>query len=245
MSDGTLNGLTWNPEQQVLGWHHHDTDGLFESVKVVREGYIDASYFVVKRQINGQTKRFIERMRSREISDIADGFFVDCGLSMDFETAVTTLSGLGHLEGKTVSILADGIEVKGKVVTSGSVTLETAAKKIVVGLPYDFEMQTLNIEAENTQGSKKIVNSFSVKVDKSVLGFSAEGNLSGKQVKYDDKDGEIVNGLFTGDLKFTVNAEASSRAFIKITESRPYPITVLSVTPFIEVTDNASQEREA
>lgn len=242
MSDGTLNALTYYREQQVLGWHHHDTDGLFESVAVVRESYEDVPYFVIQREIDGQDVRYIERMKSRQISDVEDGFFVDCGLKLVLETAVTTISNLEHLEGKTVSILADGKEVKNKVVTDGAVTLTTAAKKIVVGLPYTFEMQTLNFEGENTQGNKKIVNSCCIKVDKAVSGFGVEGNVAGVQTAPNNTDGTTTNGLFSGDMSFTVNAEPSSNSYLKVSESRPFPITVLSISPKIEVTDGESQQ---
>ena len=102
MSDGTLNALTYNKKQEVAGWHKHITDGEFESVAVIREGFEDVAYFVVKREINGTTKRFIERMHSRLIDNAEDGFFVDCGLKAEFKSEVTKISGLSHLEGKTV-----------------------------------------------------------------------------------------------------------------------------------------------
>jgi hypothetical protein len=63
-SDGTLLGLTYIRDQAVWGWHRHDTDGVFENVCVVPEGNEDAVYFVVRRTINGVTKRYIERMAS-------------------------------------------------------------------------------------------------------------------------------------------------------------------------------------
>ena len=67
MSDGTVNALTYNRKQEVAGWHRHETKGAFESVAVVREGNEDVVYFVVKRNINGIEKRFIERFSSRYV----------------------------------------------------------------------------------------------------------------------------------------------------------------------------------
>jgi hypothetical protein len=95
-SDGTLLGLTYMPEHEVWGWHRHDTgaSGVFEQVTVVPEGTEDAVYVVVKRTIDGATKRYIERLHSREIDDLAvDAFFVDSGLSYDGRnTAATTMT---------------------------------------------------------------------------------------------------------------------------------------------------------
>mgnify|MGYP000881372580 FL=1 len=82
-NDGTLIGLTYLKEQQVVAWHHHDTDGEFESVTAISEGDEDAVYVVVKRTINGQTKRFIEKFATRKITNIVDAFCVDCGGTFD------------------------------------------------------------------------------------------------------------------------------------------------------------------
>ena len=62
MSDGSLNALTYNKKQEVAGWHRHETKGKFESVAVIREGFEDVPYFVVKRKIGNTTKRYIEKI---------------------------------------------------------------------------------------------------------------------------------------------------------------------------------------
>lgn len=108
-SDGSLIGLTYLPEQQVIGWHRHDTDGFFERVCVIPEDGRDVPYFVVRRTINGETVRYLERMASRDIDDVIDGFFVDCGLTYDGRntTATTiTVSGASYDGGATVSLAA-------------------------------------------------------------------------------------------------------------------------------------------
>lgn len=81
--DGVLLGMTYMREQQVVGWHPHDTDGLVESVCSISEGNEDAVYVSVKRTIGGVSKRYIERFASRTIFDIKDAFFVDSGLTYD------------------------------------------------------------------------------------------------------------------------------------------------------------------
>lgn len=94
--DGTLLGLTYIREHQVFGWHRHSFDGTVENVCSVPEGKEDALYLVIKRTINGNTVRYIERMKSRQIIDIKDAVFVDSSLSYDGRntTATTmTLSG--------------------------------------------------------------------------------------------------------------------------------------------------------
>jgi len=82
--DGTVIGLTYVREHEIIGWHRHDFKGGFvENVCTVPEGDEDAVYFIIRRTINGQTKRYIERMNSRRFDDIVDASFLDCSLSYD------------------------------------------------------------------------------------------------------------------------------------------------------------------
>lgn len=95
-SDGVLLGLTYIREHQVIGWHRHEFDGQVENVCVVPEGTEDVLYLVIKRTVNGATKRYIERMHTRQISDIVDAVFLDSSLTYDGRNAgatTMTLSG--------------------------------------------------------------------------------------------------------------------------------------------------------
>ena len=142
-SDGTLLGCTYVPEQAVCAWHRHDTlRGKFESIACVSEGDEDIVYAVVERVINGATVRYVERMRARLFGHYSDGFFVDSGLTYKGE-AVTKLTGLNHLEGETVSILADGVVVPPQKVVNGGITLEQPAAVVHVGLPITADLKTL------------------------------------------------------------------------------------------------------
>lgn len=108
-SDGVLIGLTYLREQEVIGWHRHDTDGFFERVCVIPENGVDTPYFVIRRTINGSTVRYLERMAVRDHDDVLDSFFVDSGLSYDGRntTATTmTISGASYNGGDSVTITA-------------------------------------------------------------------------------------------------------------------------------------------
>jgi len=107
-TSGKLIGLTYVPEQQVGAWHQHDTDGTFESVTTVAEGSVDAAYCVIKRTINGNTKRYIERMGTRDYASQRDSFFVDSGL---------TYNGTNTNNLRTVTITSSGGYTKGSSVT--------------------------------------------------------------------------------------------------------------------------------
>ena len=97
-SDGTVVGLTYIRDQQMLAWHRHDFgSGLAKSVATVPEGSEDFPYFVVERTINGRTVKYIERFTTRRIVDIDDLKMMDSHLSYDGRNTNTshtmTLSG--------------------------------------------------------------------------------------------------------------------------------------------------------
>ena len=95
-SDGKLLGATYVPEHELLAWHRHDTAGTFENVVTVPEGDDQAVYFVVKRTINGLTKRYVERLAQRRVDDIVDFVGSDAVLTYDGRNVgatTMTLSG--------------------------------------------------------------------------------------------------------------------------------------------------------
>lgn len=94
--DGMLLALTYLREQQVFAWAPQPSAGKYESTCCISEGGEDAVYFVVNRTINGQTKRYVERLQTRQFTSDEDAFFVDCGLSYDgrnTSTRTMTISG--------------------------------------------------------------------------------------------------------------------------------------------------------
>jgi len=111
-SSGKLLGLTYVPEQQIGAWHQHDTDGTFESVACVSEGNDDVTYCVVKRTINGASKRYVERMGTRLFATQRDNFFVDAGATYNGTNTntgqnVTISGGTNYTKGETVTITAN------------------------------------------------------------------------------------------------------------------------------------------
>ena len=109
-TDGGLIGLTYDRANGAIGWHDHDLGGtgIVESITSIPSGAEDQVYASVQRTINGDTVRHIEYLTTIDFGDdVTDAFYVDSGLTYD-GSATTTISGLNHLEGETVTILADG-----------------------------------------------------------------------------------------------------------------------------------------
>lgn len=147
-SDGKLLSMAYVPEHEVFGLSQHDTQGYFESVCTTTENNEDAFYLVVNRIIEGVDTRCIERMQSRIFTNQEDAFYVDCGLIYDGAPA-TVFSGLDHLNGYSVAVLADGIVIEGKKVVGGSITLDTAASVVHVGLPYTARVKLLPLTLDS------------------------------------------------------------------------------------------------
>ena len=166
-SNGNLLGLTYIPEEQMAAWHHHDTQGTFQSICCVAEGAEDVLYAVIERIIEGQAVQYVERMNTRLFANQADAFFVDAGITQTFENPVTQITGLTWLEGCTVSVLADGGVQSQQVVVNGAITLEHAANTVTVGLPYTCDIVTLPAAMQVDgygQGRTKNINRAWVKV---------------------------------------------------------------------------------
>lgn len=238
MSDGSVNALTYNKKQEVTGWHKHVTKGEFEAVAVIREGFEDVPYFVVKRKINGQTKRFIERLTSRYVEKTQDGIFLDCALTYD-GTPIKTILGLDHLEGETINLLADGCVIENKKVQNGKIELDYAASKIVAGLPYEFELETLNLDGENTHGLLKIVNSINVNVDKSREDFFIVGT-DGTIVQNIRSMTSVndVNYLHSGNVNVYTFSDYSENATVHIKQMHPFPLTINSISLDVTMADS-------
>lgn len=234
-NDGVLLGLTYVPDQQVYGWHAHDTDGAFESVCVVPETNEDVLYVVVRRTINGASVRYVERLRTRVLTTQADAFFVDSGLTYS-GAPVTTLTGLAHLNGKTVDILTDGAVHPQRVVSGGSITLDYAASKVQVGLPITADLRTLPLVLEAAQaagqGLAKNVNKVHLRVAQSSAvkagpGFTRLREYPSRAVT--DPYGSPP-ALRDGELSLSIDPSWNQDAAVCVRQDLPLPLSVLSMT---------------
>ena len=320
-SNGKLLGFTYVPEQTIGAWHQHDTDGTFESVATVSEGNDDVLYCVVKRTINGATKKYVERLGTRLFDNARDCFFVDCGatyngtntdtnrtvtisggtnytrgesvtitanynlfnappslddvgdaivllsgsnyyrcnitatssatvatvkLDVDlpaslrntgittYEVARNVISGLNHLEGKTVSILADAAVHPQRVVSSGSITLDRASSVVHVGLEYESDLQTLplalQVEAFG-QGRVKNLNHVWLRVLESsgiFAGPSADKLIEAKQ-RTTEPYGAPPR-LKTEDIKIMLTPTWQDTGQLFVRQTDPLPLTVVGLT---------------
>lgn len=321
-NDGQLLGFTYLPAQEVFSWHRHDTDGFYESVASVPEGDEDAVYFIVRRIINGVSRRYVERLVSRQLSVPGEdtaldrSFFVDAGLTYDgrgpTSAAVTltggtdwkypnplilaantstfvvgdvgtviilrgsdgqivrltvttytsgtsltvtpgsivpeslrnlpaarwgraraTFSGLSHLEGKTVSIFADGNVEPQAVVVSGAVSIQRPAMLVHIGLPFLSDFETLDMTLQNQPnflGVQKRVNEVTVICEESrgiFAGTDADHLYENKQRNTENYNDPIR--LLTGQAVITVAGQWEQPGRVFIRQQDPLPLSVLGV----------------
>ena len=242
--DGKLVGMTYEREQKVIGWHYHPMDGLVEDACVIPGDNQDDLYLIVNRTIDGVTKRYIEVLANFNYgTDLEDAYFVDCGLSYD-GVPVASVSGLDHLEGETVAILADGIVQAQKVVSGGSITLDAAASVIHVGLPYISELEPLDLQGGSiegtSQGKIKRIHGLSLYLHNSMGGEIGQDEDTTERIFYKeetDGEGEKLD-LFTGikdDFNFSGDWQLEGRVYIK--HDDPLPFTVLSILPRFRTED--------
>lgn len=244
-SDGVLLGFTYMREHEVYAWHRHTTDGQVESVCAVTEsdgagGTTDAVYLIVNRTIGGAARRYVERMADRVFDTPADFWFVDSGLQYS-GTPVSEVSGLDHLEGKTVAILGDGSVVPNQVVSGGKVALDGAYSKVTVGLPYAAQLETLNLEPAGggtVQGQMKKIAQVTVRV-KDARGIQV-GLNQGALAEVKQRSSELLGTAmqpFDGDWRVSVPSEWNRDGRLFVQQSYPLPCTVLDLIPEVNVGD--------
>ena len=251
-TDGQLLGFTYQREQQVTAWHRHIFGGAFGSGNAVCESVEvlptdDSEYqiwVIVKRTINGVTKRYVEYLHNLDFNETDDTTFnfLDSQLSYD-GSAVTTISGLAHLEGQTVSILADGATHPDKTVSSGSITLERSASKVKVGLSYTSLLQTMRIDAggENgtSQSKTKRIYEITARLYESI-GVEIGPDLNNmERIPFRSSANKMDSGInvFTGDKEIEFRGNYETDGFIFVRQTQPLPLTILSLYPKLQTND--------
>lgn len=235
--DGLLLGLTYIKEQDIYAWHQHTTaGGKFVSVCNIGGSTEDKLYAVIER--GGQY--YVEIMESRDKStNVEDQFFVDSGITYEGEPT-DEISGLEHLEGYTVAILADGNVLPQQTVENGKVLLGNKYKKVHVGLPIDAEIKTLPIDFTAQDGTylsrKKRIAAVTLLLKDSRGGLFGmkENELDEFKWRSNEAYGEPIS-LQTGKFKVTIkSATYDETQQIIIKQPDPLPMTVLSLIPEIE-----------
>jgi len=329
-TNGTIATMTREVDQEVQGWTKQTTDGVYESIVAIpsQDGPFDEVWAIVKRTINGATKRYVERFKSHIVPDRQDQcFYVHSGLTYSaYETtsssavsislsatngtititssaayfvandvgqrlrainssgstlgeititgrtsstvivgtvnttfsttsyaaglwgvSVESLSGLNHLEAKSVVVLADGgTDKPNKTVSSGTITLAYDYFVINVGLPYTQKIKTLpkdtGSQRGTSQGKIQRINALGFRVNRSHKGFLI-GDTEANAERINFRDPSTLMGtpetLFTGvipNISFRGDYAYGAQAYI--INNDPLPLELLSIFYSLDTNDN-------
>ena len=240
--DGALIGLTFQKDQEVIGWHLHQIGGtgaVVESVTSISGDGYDEVWMTVRRTINSVTRRYVEVLQSK--FDTArgdaktDAFFVDSGLTYS-GTATATLSGLDHLEGQTVSILGNGAVYPNQTVTGGQVTgLSPTVTSAVVGLGYDTQVTTLRPEAGGDDGTaqgraKRVFETTFRFLDTLGAEFGPkDGSLDRVLFRSGSDPMDSSPPLFTGDKTVQMHGSWEEGGQVQVKQTQPLPFELTAV----------------
>lgn len=267
VGDGRLIGFTFNTEQQVTALHQHNVSGYVESVAVIPSPVQkkDDAWIAVRRNIGGVTKRYVEWIDEGEPIVFPDyieaegdldkkaeletdyiknnAVYLDSALEFNRTAGdeATELSGLGHLEGMIVKIMADGAEKVDQVVTGGKIKIDVTDNHVLVGLPVQsiFKAQKRYIQTDQGAGIGEVQ-----RIDRLCLmlyrsGGGKAGGSFGSLTDILYRSDNAVMGrsydLFTGN-KFiswpdgTTTLEEKGADIIIYNDS-VYPMTILAISP--------------
>lgn len=339
LDNGQMASLTYIREDDMWAWAlHSSANGAFENVCVVTEGSQFVAYFVVRRVIDGSTKRYIERLANRDCLDTvfySDAIFADCSLTYDGRStdassiavtgsgwtpsdlltiaasapkfdagdlgnqvvlqrisattglvtdyvslnvleyvsptvvrgqplrnvpvwaqaaAITTwglatdeFSGIDHLEGQSLAILADGNVAADPLdsgyplvtVSGGAFTLPTPALVVTAGLPIQMDIQTL--PAENAQGETIINKRVQVRECCPVF-FNSRGGLFGQDAEHLKTWKQPKNSAlgypvapFTGPARIPIQGSSQDTGQVCVRLTNPVPFSMSAIVTTVEV----------
>lgn len=223
-SNGTYLAMTVSREQAVraLTLCTPAAGGVVESMATIPEGGEDKTYMIVRRTINGATKRYVERMNWSA--------YQDCMVTKT--PASATVTGLGYLAGVTVSAVADGVDLGDFTVTAGGqITLPRSAASVTVGPRFTPLIRLLAPEFGTGMGvaaGKRVMSGQTKVLFKDTIGCNVNGQaLAFREFGEDVLDAPVP--AFSGwkdisDFGWSVDAGE-----VEISQPQSYPWTVLAV----------------
>ncbi|MBN3500920.1 hypothetical protein [Burkholderia cenocepacia] len=252
-ADGQLIGCTYDEEagrSDVYGWHRHpDANGFVECVASMPapDGSSDDLWVIVRRQINGQTVRYVEYLNPSLQDDDpqSSAFYVDAGIT--YSGAPTeAIAGLGHLEGQTVAVLTDGAVHPSRTVAGGSIALEWPASVVHIGVPTKCRIQTMQLNAGAANGTAQgktkrvsnIVTRFSRSQGGAVGPSFADTDLEPLNFRRPSNAMDNAVPLFDGDMESNWRGGYEGQSWVCYQNDQPLPVTLLGFFPIVDTQDD-------
>lgn len=258
--DGALWSYTFRPDQQVIAAHRHPMPNAFVEdldTMVSDDGRRVELWLLVRRIVNGQTRRFIEVLQpffrpASKTAPTADGaWFYDCALEY-VGPPLQTLSGLAHLAGAEVGVMLNGQDIGRRTVSAGGTIsiplLDAPTIRVVAGLPIEFSLDTLDMSPSangvTTRGGVKKATHAAVDL---LYGWGLDlyvdaGEGFGEAERLFDSGAEPLLGaplpLFTGRKVAPLDSSHGTSVRLRVRGAHGYPLTLLGVAPDIELSES-------
>ncbi len=235
----TITGITQANPAVVTASSHGFSNGDFVDIRAV-SGMTDVNdeRFIVA----GQTTNTFQLTNQAGTNIDSTNFsaYISGGT---VRKAVTTISNLDHLEGQTVSVLGNGAVQASKTVSSGSITLETKASIVHVGLPYISKVVTLSLEAGadvgTAQSRTKRIHEVFVRLYRSLgVKVGPEGGTL-EIVPFRDSSDLMDRppALFTGEKRVPYPRGFETKDHIQVQQDQPLPMTILALISHVKTND--------
>ncbi len=227
-ADGKFATMTFYRAERVRAWTLHETDGHVHSISVVGQN----AYLLVERDGVFQIEKFDDTVQ------------LDSTLSGESALAKATWSGLSHLEGKQVTVVADDVALDDTyLVTDGSITLNSAVNKVIVGLSYMHILEPLPLALNEGSAGRKIrlIEGIFRVYKTQALRLDVGQGLKDVPLKQFGED-EILNApplAISGDVRVRGLGwlKDGTESFWQIAQDLPYKFTLLSAAVEIKVND--------
>lgn len=245
-ADGTLATCTYIRTQEVAGWARQPLGGTspaVESLSVVTGSTYSEVWMTLSRTIGGGTVRYVECLAKEFIfGNKEDAQFLDSMVTYD-GSPTTSVSGLSHLEGETISVLTDGATHPNVTVSGGVVTLSRSSSVVQLGYNYSSNLETPDMDGGSAVGGSQSqisrITEVGIKLFESIgvkFGFSTDG-LDIIPFRTASNPMDTSPALFSGYkvVKFNKGYDRSYKIYIS--QDQPLPLTVLQLIAKAGVSD--------
>lgn len=225
---GQIVSCAYNKAQNIQGWSRHTTQGQVESICTIPSGAEDQVWLAVRRGDIRTIEYFDETLNT------------DCAVTGQDDNGIAELSGLGHLEGQTVDLVADGgLIMQPQKVSNGKVVLQRNVTSIEAGLHYDSTVTDMPVETATQQGSA-FGSAVSVHEIKVRLYQSQGCTVNGETLpfrKFGEQRFDSSAPLFTGDKTIANIGGWHDMGVVTVQQTMPLPCTVLAITKKVSIND--------
>lgn len=227
MADGAMGTLTLYRAEQVTAWTRQETSGLVTAVA----------------ELEGTAWLVVQRFGSFRLERFDRSLALDAALTGSATTPKRDWSGLAHLEGQVVGVVADGAPAGDFLVSGGAILLDEAASSVQAGLGFAHEVEPLPSDLASAGGTSaaplrlvsvtfRLLDTVALAVD---LGRGAQ------PVPFRRLDTALLDAAppsFTGDVRLRALgwSRDASKPLWRIRDATPLPMTLLSVTTETRIT---------